>query len=50
MGLTEQHIDDGCLAYEDAAKGFGAVEKCALRYVDLMFPMPTKSTRRSTTK
>jgi hypothetical protein len=37
MGLTEQRIDDGCLAYEDAAKGFCAAEKCALRYADLMF-------------
>src|ERR1700688_2452352 len=37
MGLTELRIDDGCLAYEDAAKGFSAAEKCALRYADLMF-------------
>ena len=26
-----------CSAYEDATKGFGAAEKCALRYADLMF-------------
>jgi len=37
MGLTEQRIDEGCSAYEDATKGFGAAEKCALRYADLMF-------------
>jgi alkylhydroperoxidase family enzyme len=37
MGLTEQRIDDGCSAYEDAAKGFSEAEKCALRYADLMF-------------
>jgi hypothetical protein len=37
MGLTERRIDEGCLAYEDDAKGFSAAEKCALRYADLMF-------------
>ena len=36
-GLTERRIDEGCLAYEDDAKGFSAAEKCALRYADLMF-------------
>jgi alkylhydroperoxidase family enzyme len=36
-GLTEQRIDDGCFAYEDAAKGFSEAEKYALRYADLMF-------------
>ena len=36
-GLTEARIDDGCFAYEDAAKGFSEAEKCALRYADLMF-------------
>jgi alkylhydroperoxidase family enzyme len=37
MGLTEQRIDDGCSAYENADKGFSEAEKCALRYADLMF-------------
>ena len=37
MGLTEQRIDDGCSAYEDASLGFSEGEKCALRYADLMF-------------
>ena len=37
MGLTEQRIDDGCSAYEDDTKGFGAADKYALRYADLMF-------------
>ena len=37
LGLTGTRIDDGCLAYEDATKGFSEAEKCALRYADLMF-------------
>ncbi len=37
MGLTEARIDDGCFAYEDESKSFGAAEICALRYADLMF-------------
>jgi alkylhydroperoxidase family enzyme len=37
MGLTETRIDDGCFAYEDAAKGFSEAEQWALRYADLMF-------------
>jgi len=45
MGLTEQRIDDGCSAYEDDTKGFGAAEKCALRYADLMFLDPNQIDR-----
>jgi alkylhydroperoxidase family enzyme len=37
MGLTEQRIDEGCVAYEDDRNGFSEAEKCALRYADLMF-------------